>query len=214
MKNISKGSCGSFPNAPLLTKAGGQVHHWKCSKWSLICTAWIRAESRSNVTVCKIKRKTFRHELVNMLFISECVIFIYSSCLFIVWPWAAAWHDDMPSVLMVSYGIKALSGGHSRCSEPRLPLPSTDWGLSSLSLIAKWPRPHSLKSYPSAVSAGPTECKQGTFLPFGVVLVHSQLAPTSAPVSKASLATINTHDQLLQFMLSQCVKNRTAGSLN
>lgn len=29
------------------------------------------------------------------------------------------WHDDMLSTLMVVDGIKALSGGHNRCSEPR-----------------------------------------------------------------------------------------------
>lgn len=29
------------------------------------------------------------------------------------------WHDDMPSKLMVYDGIKALSGAHRRCLEPR-----------------------------------------------------------------------------------------------
>lgn len=54
-----------------------------------------------------------------ILFISKCAIFIYCSYLFIAWPWAAVWHDDTLSTLMVSDGIKVLSGGHSRCSEPR-----------------------------------------------------------------------------------------------
>lgn len=37
----------------------------------------------------------------------------------IAWPWAPLWHDDTLSTLMVHDGIKALSGGHSRCSKPR-----------------------------------------------------------------------------------------------
>lgn len=50
-------------------------------------------------------------------YISKCAIFTY--CSRSAWPWVRVWHDDMPSTLMVYDGIKALSGAHRRCLEPR-----------------------------------------------------------------------------------------------
>lgn len=68
---------------------------------------------------CRQEERTVHTGVSKPLFISKCAIFIYCSYLFIARPWAPLWRDDMLSTLMVSDGIKALSWGHSRCSEPR-----------------------------------------------------------------------------------------------
>lgn len=68
---------------------------------------------------CRQEERIVHTGVSKILFISKCAIFIYCSYLFIACPWAPLWHGDMLSTLMVSDGIKALSWGHSRCSEPR-----------------------------------------------------------------------------------------------
>lgn len=67
--------------------------------------------------------------------------------LYIAWPWAPLWHDDMLSTLMVYDGIKALSGGHRRCSEPR-PWVALDGRGAVISVphCQSWPPPPSLKN--------------------------------------------------------------------
>lgn len=67
--------------------------------------------------------------------------------LYIAWPWAPLWHDDMLSTLMVYDGIKALSGGHRRRSEPR-PWVALDGRGAVISVphCQSWPPPPSLKN--------------------------------------------------------------------
>lgn len=79
---------------------------------------------------------------------------LFTVLLFIAWPWAPEWHDDMLSTLMVYDGIKALSGGHSRCSEPRPWVALHGWrAVISSPDCQRWPPP-SRKTYPFAISAG------------------------------------------------------------
>lgn len=65
---------------------------------------------------CKLKKKKIRQEKILSLKTCFCCLLFW---LYIAWPWAQLWHDDTLSTLMVHDGIKALSGGHSRCSKPR-----------------------------------------------------------------------------------------------
>lgn len=64
----------------------------------------------------KLIKKKMRPEKIEYLKTSFCCLLFR---LYIAWPWAPLWHDDTLSTLMVHDGIKALSGGHSRCSKPR-----------------------------------------------------------------------------------------------
>lgn len=106
--------------------------------------------------------KTILFLKLGMFFLCVCLLFL----LYIAWPWAPLCRDDTLSTLMVHDGIKALSGGHSRCSEPR-PRVALNGRRAVIHVphCQSWPPPPSLKK-PIHLphQQGQDECKACTFL--------------------------------------------------
>lgn len=123
-----------------------------------------------------------------------CLLFL----LYIAWPWAPLWHDDALSTLMVHDGIKTLSGGHSRCSEPR-PWVALDGRRAVIYVphCQSWPPPPSLKN-PSIchISRGRPSARRALFC-------HSQAHCRTRP--ECSCGTRDKKNTQSTQIISDCI---------